>query len=273
MSRLLEDMRRCVAPHIAERGLSYYYQGLVESVRIDGAWAEALVLGNYGDYKVRVHLENVADSECDCPYEDYCKHIAAVCFYIDRESRVQNTGQPAPVVEKAENRLGFLDALSRDALLDIVKTAVADNPSFLESLILALREHKSVTEIEKLCSQGLYVSIGYFEKLVPEILRDCERLFVEEDDEWHADYYDDDVCGWDFSAGLARLHRFGQELLEMVTPEHYIAGTVGLLICVRGLAVWEEEYGEVNGEILDGCSEFEGYLNEAFERVREICTA
>lgn len=54
----------------------------------------------------------------------------------------------------------------------------------------------------------------------------------------------------------------------MVTPEHYIAGTVGLLLCVRGLAVWEDEYGEVDGSILDCCSEFEGYLNEAFERVR-----
>ncbi|MDW7650356.1 MAG: SWIM zinc finger family protein [Bacillota bacterium] len=270
MSRLLEDMRRCVEPHIAERGLAYYHEGLVENVRVDGAWAEALVLGNYGDYEVRVHLENVAFSECDCPYDDYCKHIAAVCYYIDRESGVENTGQPAPVVEKTANRLGFLDDLSRDALLDIVKTVAADNPSFLESLILALRAHNSMTEMGNIRTQGLYVSIEYFEKRIPEILGDCKRLFVEEDDEWDEDYYDDDVCGWDFSAGVARLHRFGQELLEMVTPEHYIAGTVGLLLCVRGLAVWEEEYGEVDGEILDGCSEFEGYLSEAFERVGEF---
>jgi len=42
--------------------------------------------------------------------------------------------------------------------------------------------------------------------------------------------------------GLERLHRYGQELLKLVTAEHYISGTVGLLVAVMGLEEWSEKY-------------------------------
>lgn len=54
----------------------------------------ATVLGNYGDYSVQVHVADFIKSRCNCPYGDYCKHMAAVVYYVTREY----AGQPGLLV-------------------------------------------------------------------------------------------------------------------------------------------------------------------------------
>lgn len=80
--QLTEQMNQYIAPHIMERGFDYYLQGQVEEVEIGETWIKATVLGSYGDYWVKVHRERFSLSECDCPYEDYCKHMAAVIYQV-----------------------------------------------------------------------------------------------------------------------------------------------------------------------------------------------
>ena len=82
---LLMEMDRYIPDYIIHRGLKYYEQGLVENVNIDGQLVHATVLGNYGDYKVQVHMTDFSTSRCNCPYGDYCKHMAAVVYYVIRE--------------------------------------------------------------------------------------------------------------------------------------------------------------------------------------------
>jgi uncharacterized Zn finger protein len=87
---LLIGIDRYIPDCIIDRGLEYYEQCLVEDVQIKKPWIHATVLGNYGDYNVQVHMNDFSKSRCDCPYGDYCKHMAAVVYYVTREY----TGKP-----------------------------------------------------------------------------------------------------------------------------------------------------------------------------------
>ena len=40
----------------------------------------AFVTGNAGNYEVVIDLEDFSESNCECPYENYCKHMAAVVY-------------------------------------------------------------------------------------------------------------------------------------------------------------------------------------------------
>jgi len=94
-----------------------------------------------------------------------------------------------------------------------------------------------------------------------------------EDNRWEYGYDEEDISGtrWDFSMGLEMLNRYGRELLKLVAADHYISGTVGLLIAVAGLKEWIEKYddGYDDNELIDGCYDFKKYLKEALKRVCE----
>ena len=38
--------------------------------------------GNAGNYAVVIELDDFSESSCECPYENYCKHMAAVVYDI-----------------------------------------------------------------------------------------------------------------------------------------------------------------------------------------------
>ncbi len=42
----------------------------------------AFVTGNAGNYEVVIDLEDFSESSCKCPYENLCKHMAAVVYDI-----------------------------------------------------------------------------------------------------------------------------------------------------------------------------------------------
>ena len=56
----------------------------------------AFVTGNAGNYEVIIDLEDFAESSCECPYENLCKHMAAVVYDI------QHVGE-STVKEKLED--------------------------------------------------------------------------------------------------------------------------------------------------------------------------
>ena len=47
--------------------------------------------GNAGNYEVVIELDDFSESSCECPYENYCKHMAAVVYDIQDagESKVK----------------------------------------------------------------------------------------------------------------------------------------------------------------------------------------
>ncbi|GBF35442.1 SWIM zinc finger family [Desulfocucumis palustris] len=291
LNKLLAAMESYIPDYIIERGLEYYENGLVENVNIDGQWVHATVLGNYGDYNVKVHMADFSKSRCSCPYEDYCKHMAAVVYQLTREyAGEQGYSEPAggpgrykpdetesvaePSAKQPDDDLDQrLKSMGREDLLGAIKQLMETDPSSREKIRLILVEHERTADLhsDRVCRMGLYSSLKYHQQQFSAILKECESLFTEidmndedSDDDWgYGNEYAEDA--WNFTMGLERLHRYGRELLKLVTSEHYISGTVGLLVAVKGLEEWIDKYDdEYSGsELVDGCSEFENYLWEA----------
>ncbi|WP_231705814.1 hypothetical protein [Effusibacillus lacus] len=166
---------------------------------------------------------------------------------------IENAHEPVektkPDSKEPDDLEELLKDLERQHLLEILQELVAADPTVRESIrqLLIDRERTSKLNTHQIRHQGLYSSIKYYQKEVPLVLKDCEALFTktvissdDDDDRWDYEYYhdDEDRLEWDFEAGLNRLNRFAKELLKLVAPEHYISGTVGLLVTLKGMEDW-----------------------------------
>ena len=79
---------------ILSRGYEYYEDGLVEYVLLKGNIVTAKVEGSE-TYDVSVEIDNgiFIDGDCTCPYASdgsYCKHMAALLYYLDNENLDKN---------------------------------------------------------------------------------------------------------------------------------------------------------------------------------------
>ncbi|PGS19665.1 hypothetical protein COC59_27195 [Bacillus cereus] len=93
---LLKELYSYIPKHIIDRGYEYYEEGHVEDLEIHNNRVFAFVTGNAGNYEVVIELEDFSESSCECPYENYCKHMAAVVYDI------QGTGE-STVKEKLKD--------------------------------------------------------------------------------------------------------------------------------------------------------------------------
>ncbi|HDR4462948.1 SWIM zinc finger family protein [Bacillus cereus group sp. MYBK249-1] len=93
---LLKDITKWIPKYIVDKGYEYYEDGHVEDVEIQDKKVFAFVTGNAGNYEVVIDLEDFSESNCECPYENYCKHMVAVVYDI------QGAGESA-VKEKLED--------------------------------------------------------------------------------------------------------------------------------------------------------------------------
>ncbi|WP_206916615.1 SWIM zinc finger family protein [Alicyclobacillus suci] len=76
------QLLKAMPEHILNRGLSYYHEGRVVFVEMVGRTLVADVTGSEF-YDVALDLDWVhMRSRCSCPYEDICKHMAAVFFEV-----------------------------------------------------------------------------------------------------------------------------------------------------------------------------------------------
>ena len=74
---------------ILERGYDYYQMNAVEILNASKNAVEANVMGR-ASYDVRISLrdDNITFMYCSCPYEDNCKHLAAVLYYMDNHPEI-----------------------------------------------------------------------------------------------------------------------------------------------------------------------------------------
>ncbi|MFP3415443.1 SWIM zinc finger family protein [Bacillus sp. SIMBA_074] len=123
---LLKDIMKWIPKYIIDRGYEYYEEGHVEDVEIHDKKVFAFVTGNAGNYEVIIDLEDFAESSCECPYENYCKHMAAVVYEI------QGAGE-STVKEQ-------LKGLEKEELLTVLNRL--------------LQSSKNVQIVEKLLKKG-----------------------------------------------------------------------------------------------------------------------
>ncbi|OJD62264.1 SWIM zinc finger domain-containing protein [Bacillus sp. NH11B] len=79
---LLKDITKWIPKYIIDKGYEYYEEGHVEDVEIQDKKVFAFVTGNAGNYEVIIDLTDFTKSSCECPNENYCKHMAAVVYDI-----------------------------------------------------------------------------------------------------------------------------------------------------------------------------------------------
>ncbi|UYX50122.1 SWIM zinc finger family protein [Bacillus thuringiensis] len=123
---LLKELYRYIPKYIVDRGYEYYEEGHVEDVEVHDNKVFAFVTGNAGNYEVIIDLEDFAGSSCECPYENYCKHMAAVVYDI------QGAGE-STVKEK-------LNGLEKEELLTVLNRL--------------LQSSKNVQIVEKMLKKG-----------------------------------------------------------------------------------------------------------------------
>lgn len=123
---LLKDIMKWIPKYIIDRGYEYYEEGHVEDVEIHDKKVFAFVTGNAGNYEVIIDLEDFAESSCECPYENYCKHMAAVVYDI------QGAGE-STVKEK-------VNGLEKEELLTVLNRL--------------LQSSKNVRIVEKMLKKG-----------------------------------------------------------------------------------------------------------------------
>ncbi len=123
---LLKDIMKWIPKYIIDRGYEYYEEGHVEDVEVHDNKVFAFVTGNAGNYEVVIDLEDFAESSCECPYENYCKHMAAVVYDI------QGAGE-STVKEK-------LNGLEKEELLTVLNRL--------------LQSSKNVRIVEKMLKKG-----------------------------------------------------------------------------------------------------------------------
>ena len=74
---------------ILERGYDYYQMNAVEIINASNRSIDAKVIGSDA-YDVRINFKNreIKSMQCSCPYDDYCKHLAAVLYYADNHPEI-----------------------------------------------------------------------------------------------------------------------------------------------------------------------------------------
>ncbi|GAA3410215.1 SWIM zinc finger domain-containing protein [Paenibacillus hodogayensis] len=81
LDRLGEEIRRHFELHVVEQGLEYQQKGYVYNTEVVPGRAIVSKVQGGETYSVKLDLDFFGLSECSCPYEGCCKHMAAVFFY------------------------------------------------------------------------------------------------------------------------------------------------------------------------------------------------
>ncbi|HMS99092.1 MAG TPA: SWIM zinc finger family protein [Saprospiraceae bacterium] len=149
----LNQFEQYIDETILKRGLTYFKKGnVVEVEEIDSEKYEATVDGSE-IYTVRLKISKgmIEDAACNCPYDagPFCKHIAAVLFFIQKEelviSRIKNSGEvgskkPKTALKKSVSILekvrDVLDHVPQNELKQFIALQCENSTDF-RNLVLA----------------------------------------------------------------------------------------------------------------------------------------
>ncbi len=186
---------------ILERGLDYYKSGAVKEFEFSDGCCSAIVEGSY-DYNVSIEFDggDILDMECDCPYAEdgeYCKHEAAVLFYIDEQKRTNNEKhKESTSFDGIEKMIASLDEKTVKKLL---YDAVVDDPSLLDSIVKVAPS--------KVMDHSYFVTL--FKRAIGFIMD------MEGEEYFHDYYYYDETI----DDAIEELDDFLKENIEPLTDE------------------------------------------------------
>jgi hypothetical protein len=134
------DIRRLAASESFARGEGYYASGAVSELQKRGNTLTARVAGSqYEPYRVTITVgpSGIEAAECTCPYDwgGVCKHVVATLLAWVREP---DSTESLPSLDEQ------LAGHSREDLITIVKTMIAQQPDLARLLDLPLRPDSPV---------------------------------------------------------------------------------------------------------------------------------
>lgn len=126
----LEALRANVGNRLFRRGKEYWESGAVSFRDVSGEAVRAVVRGSRPYVVDLVRGGDGLRGVCTCPYSEgeiVCKHVVAVAFAWAQD--------PSP---RADTMLlaGHLDAMPREALVDLVWKTAANDPGLFRSMLL-----------------------------------------------------------------------------------------------------------------------------------------
>lgn len=145
---------------IITRGENYFINGKVRMIERDGTTFTALVSGSK-DYTVEVDVEQLEYCHCDCPFDDWCKHIVAVLLEI------KNNGETL-----TENPLlinGVFDTENWDETLDDLQIQIQPYVEKLNDILtlnFPLRRQRLANLLDQLTTNLAEVRSNSHEQLI-----------------------------------------------------------------------------------------------------------
>ncbi|MDM5250901.1 MULTISPECIES: SWIM zinc finger family protein [unclassified Lysinibacillus] len=132
---------------IVQRGHNYYMDGhVIDIIQIDDSNWQAEVEGSelyIVDIVVKANGD-ITHAECDCPYDDICKHIAAALYEI--QGQLNNPRVSVSKSSKAQKPTlqQLLATQSKENLITLILKVGQNSPSFLQELEMLLTEPKDI---------------------------------------------------------------------------------------------------------------------------------
>ncbi|KOP79737.1 hypothetical protein AMS59_05910 [Lysinibacillus sp. FJAT-14745] len=137
---------------IVQRGHDYYVKDhVIDIMQIDNSHWQAKVEGTE-PYTVDVVITSNGDityANCDCPYDDDCKHMAAVLYAI--KEQLNNPSVPVSRSSKAKKSTlqQLLTTQTKENLISLILTVGKNSPIFLQELEMRLMEPADIVKAAK----------------------------------------------------------------------------------------------------------------------------
>ncbi|MGE7913342.1 SWIM zinc finger family protein [Lysinibacillus xylanilyticus] len=132
---------------IVQRGYNYYLNHhVIDIMQIDNSIWQAEVEGSEL-YTVDIVIKpngDITHTDCDCPYDDVCKHIAAVLYEIQAQLNKPLVSESKPSKAQKPTLRQLLATQSKENLITLILKVGQNSPSFLQELELLLTEPADV---------------------------------------------------------------------------------------------------------------------------------
>ena len=148
---------------IAERGKKYYQQGRVTSILQIDSMVTAKVVGR-STYSTSINLET-DEFECNCPYYDKCKHLAALFYELNKKKNIQKL------------KTDSLEDKSKDELINVIKEMLLKEPTL--NIFLLGKEDRIMKQIAELDTEDEDEWVEFYDYIpdrVEKILVDLEKI-------------------------------------------------------------------------------------------------
>lgn len=190
------DMDKYFEDKILRRGYEYYKKNYVKTVKELGGIYSAIVTGTYNYHVVIDTNQEEYDMTCDCPYDCYCKHMAAVLYYLKKDGIVSKDKKKEEYKLEFENTKELQKCLNKE-LRNMKSISYDTNLSYADLLEML---KKVFDKIDKEDMSSLYDYVITTHMWVDNHINEFYTRYNDDYEDYYSTYSDDtfddeeDIC-------------------------------------------------------------------------------